>query len=82
MASALCRYQLKQDPRSNAIFVFINRKRTMLRALCYDGSGYWLMTKRLSKGKFQWPKSPPTPFPPQQLRQLLYSGEWKNSLIS
>ena len=76
--AALCRSELKQDPRSKAIFVFSNRRRTMIRALCYDGTGYWLMTKRLSKGRFQWPQSAPVPFSPQALRQLLQVGQWKN----
>ena len=54
---AVCRKQLKQNPRSGTLFVFINRNKTMIRALTYDGSGFWLMTKRLSKGKFTgWPK--------------------------
>ncbi|HCG6158253.1 MULTISPECIES: IS66 family insertion sequence element accessory protein TnpB [Vibrio] len=30
---ALCRHQLKQEPRSGTLFVFTNRRRTMLRAL-------------------------------------------------
>jgi transposase len=30
----------------------------MIRLLAYEQNGYWLMTKRLSKGKFtHWPKS-------------------------
>jgi len=54
--ASLCRHQLKQEPRSGTLFVFTNRRRTMLKALCYDGSGFWLMSKRLSKGRFQdWP---------------------------
>ena len=54
---ALCQQQLNQDPRSGHWFVFINRSDTMIRVLCYDGSGFWLMSKRLSKGRFsQWPK--------------------------
>jgi len=53
---ALCRQSLLQDPRSGTYFVFINRSQTMIRVLVYDGSGFWLMTKRLSKGRFQgWP---------------------------
>ena len=53
---ALCKNDLAQDPRSECVFVFINKARTMIRALSYDGTGYWLMTKRLSKGKFVgWP---------------------------
>ncbi len=47
---------LAQEPRSGTTFCFINRARTMIRALSYDGTGYWLMTKRISKGRFTgWP---------------------------
>ncbi len=56
--SARCRQVLEQDPRSGTIFCFINRAHTMVRALVYDGNGFWLMTKRLSRGTFQhWPRS-------------------------
>ena len=54
--AALCKNELAQDPRSGCVFVFRNKARTMIRALCYDGNGYWLMSKRLSRGKFtDWP---------------------------
>ena len=49
---AVCRDQLAQDPRSGQLFVFFNRSRTMLRVLVYEGNGFWLMSKRLSKGRF------------------------------
>jgi len=56
--AAICRLELEKDPRSGVYFVFINRNRTMIRVLVYDGNGFWLMTKRLSKGKFVgWPTS-------------------------
>ena len=56
--AAVCRGKLASDPRSGTLFVFINRSKTMIRTLAYDGTGFWLMTKRLSKGKFQdWPKA-------------------------
>ncbi|MBL4831867.1 MAG: IS66 family insertion sequence element accessory protein TnpB [Aliivibrio sp.] len=56
--AAICRRQLKQNPSNGTLFVFINRNKTMIRTLAYDGSGFWLMTKRLSKGKFtEWPKN-------------------------
>lgn len=76
---AVCRDSLQQNPRADIRFVFINKSRTMLRVLAYDGSGYWLMTKRLSKGRFQnWPKSPNTvsPMLATELRELL-KGETK-----
>lgn len=55
---ALCQNVLLQDPRSGTRFVFTNRSRTMVRILTYDGTGFWLMTKRLSKGRFNhWPST-------------------------
>ena len=55
--AALCETQLRQDPSSGVLFVFINRARTMVRILCYEVNGYWLATKRLSKGRYTgWPK--------------------------
>lgn len=71
---AICRRQLAQDPRSGILFVFINRNKTMIRALSYDGTGFWLMTKRLSKGKFaHWPsaKEAITAMQAKDLRMLL-----------
>ena len=53
---ALCQQQYQQDPRNGVHYVFINRARTMVRVLHHDGSGYWLATKRLSKGRYLfWP---------------------------
>jgi len=46
----------------------------MIRTLAYDGTGFWLMTKRLSKGKFKgWPNSSEMmePIVAKALRQLL-----------
>ena len=52
--AASCREQLQQDPFSGTLFLFRNRKKTTLKILVYDGQGFWLCTKRLSKGKFHW----------------------------
>ena len=54
--TAVCRLQLGQDPKNGTVYLFINRSRTMIRALTYDGTGYWIITKRISRGRFQgWP---------------------------
>ncbi len=71
---ALCQHHLHQDAKSGTIFVFINRARTMIRMLAYEHNGYWLMTKRLSKGHYRaWPsgQSPVHTLQAAQLRQLL-----------
>ena len=55
---AVVQHGLEKDPRSGALYVFINRSKTMLRILSYEGNGYWCATKRLTKGKFMgWPRS-------------------------
>ena len=75
---SICRNRLANDPRSGALFVFINRSKTMIRSLSYDGTGFWLMSKRLSKGKFQgWPKSNEilSPVAARQLRALLLGND-------
>lgn len=51
-----CREVLRSDPFSGAVFVFRNRSRTAIKALVYDGQGFWLCQKRLSSGRFRfWP---------------------------
>ena len=47
---------LHQDLRGGALFVFGNRRRTRLKVLYFDGSGIWLMTKRLEEGTYSWPQ--------------------------
>jgi transposase len=36
------------------VFVFRNRSAKALKILVYDGQGFWLCHKRLSRGKFCW----------------------------
>ena len=52
--SQMCRASLLADPFSGAVFVFRNRRHTAIKLLVYDGQGFWLCHKRLSKGRFRW----------------------------
>jgi transposase len=49
-----CRAVLQEDPFAGVVFVFRNRRRTAVKLLVYDGQGFWLCHKRLSKGTFRW----------------------------
>ena len=50
----LCREKLLADPFSGSLFIFRSRRGTAIKLLTYDGQGFWLATKRLSKGRFRW----------------------------
>lgn len=43
---------LNQDPFSGHLFVFINRHRTSIKCLYWDGTGLVLLCKRMEKGTF------------------------------
>lgn len=51
--SALVKHQLEQDPLSGHYFVFVNRRKTMMKVLYFEPSGYCLWSKRLEQGQFQ-----------------------------
>jgi len=70
----LCKHHYLKDPRCGTYYVFINRSKTMIRVLHHDGSGYWLATKRLSRGKYEfWPssKEPMTELSAEKLMKIL-----------
>lgn len=56
--SALVKYQLDGDPLSGHYFVFVNRRKTMMKVLYFEASGYCVWSKRLEQGQFQVRASP------------------------
>jgi len=43
------------DPLSGHLFVFSNRRRSMIKILYWDRNGFCLWQKRLEKDCFRWP---------------------------
>jgi transposase len=54
--AALVAELLGEDLRNGALFVFSNRRHTRIKIICWDGTGIWLLTKRLEQGTFSWPR--------------------------
>ena len=50
----VCREVLRKDPFSGSVFVFRNKSAKAIKILIYDGQGFWLCQKRLSRGRFRW----------------------------
>jgi len=48
----LIRNRLHEEPTSGQLFVFINRRKTHLKILYFDGAGYCIWFKRLEQGQF------------------------------
>lgn len=51
--SALVKTALGDNPLDGSLYVFVNRRRTMMKALYFEGDGYCLWAKRLERGQFQ-----------------------------
>lgn len=52
--SGLAKDRMRQDPRSGALFVFLNTRRTRAKVLFFD-HGFCILHKRLDRGTFPVP---------------------------
>ncbi len=52
--SGMVKQKLEEDPLSGQLFVFINRRKTQMKVLYFDRSGYCIWSKRLVQGQFNY----------------------------
>lgn len=62
--AAIIKLKFHLDPYSRCMFAFCNRRRTSIKILQWDGSGFWILMKRLDRNAFHWPDTP------DELRQV------------
>ncbi len=56
--AAVIKLKFNLDPYSRCMFAFCNRRRTSIKILQWDGSGFWILMKRLDRDSFHWPDTP------------------------
>jgi transposase len=54
--AALVRESLGSDPHSGVVYVFRAKRADRVKLLVWDGTGLVLVTKRLEKNSFRWPR--------------------------
>jgi len=52
---AIVEGEMQLDPFNASLFVFCNRKRSLVKMVCWEGNGFVLWMKRLEKSRFKWP---------------------------
>ena len=67
------------DPFSGHLFIFRGKRGDYFKGLYWDGSGLWLIAKRLEKGRFVWPSPADgkVVITPAQLGMLLEGIDWR-----
>lgn len=82
----VCRQALKENPFSGYVFIFRNKRASAIKILMYDGQGFWLCQKRLSKGRFDWwPKNGQScsrQIPVHELQLLIWNGDMGKVKVS
>lgn len=56
--SGAVRQGLGRDPMGGEVFIFMNRRRMIMKLLVWDRSGWVVWSKRLERGTFELPRAP------------------------
>ena len=75
----LVQESLKRDPHAGDLYVFRGRRGDLIKIIWHDGQGACLFSKRLEKGRFQWPNATEGShmITPAQLSMLLEALDWR-----
>lgn len=51
--SAVVKQAMSANPLGGGLFVFVNRRKTQMKCLYFEGDGYCIWSKRLERGQFR-----------------------------
>ena len=70
------------DPFSGHLFIFRGKRGDYFKGLYWDGSGMWLIAKRLEKGRFVWPPivDGAITLTPAQFSILVEAMDWRRTI--
>jgi transposase len=79
--SGLVQQQMGLDSLSGSVFIFLNKKRSQVKLLLWEGDGFSLYYKRLEQGTYELPapaQSAHGPVTAQQLQLILQGVQLKS----
>jgi len=53
----IVREKMRAEPRSQALFVFVSKRRQSMKVLTWDGTGVIVIHKKLEAGRFELPRA-------------------------
>ena len=65
---------LAEDPLSGTVFVFVNRRGTLIKSVYWDRTGFCPFAKRLERDRFRLPGETPTRELSVQVFRVLLDG--------
>lgn len=81
---AIIRDQFRDDPFSGDLFIFYNTAKDRIKLLFWDRNGFWMLYKRLEKGRFPFEvkcqgEASRVEIERAQLSMILEGIDWKNA---
>jgi transposase len=80
--AAKVQQMIGQDPFGGSLYVFRGKRGDYFKAIYWDGSGLWLLAKRLEKGRFVWPPivDGAMTLTPAQMAVLVEAMDWRRTV--